>query len=100
MSGARASTGSQDPRFDSSVAQCSGGCAALCAPLSTGFFSSSLGSPPCYRGRQLEESLEYLEFMQNAEEEEAWISEKEAMVAGGASGDTLATTQVSDKSND
>nr|XP_055190004.1 spectrin alpha chain, erythrocytic 1 [Nyctereutes procyonoides] len=45
------------------------------------------------RGRQLEESLEYLEFMQNAEEEEAWISEKEAMVAGGASGDTLATTQ-------
>nr|XP_025842109.1 spectrin alpha chain, erythrocytic 1 isoform X2 [Vulpes vulpes] len=45
------------------------------------------------RGRQLEESLEYLEFMQNAEEEEAWISEKEAMVTGGASGDTLATTQ-------
>ncbi|XP_027467817.2 spectrin alpha chain, erythrocytic 1 isoform X1 [Zalophus californianus] len=45
------------------------------------------------RGRQLEESLEYLEFMQNAEEEEAWISEKEAMVAGGGSGDTLAMTQ-------
>ncbi|XP_004415736.1 PREDICTED: spectrin alpha chain, erythrocytic 1 [Odobenus rosmarus divergens] len=45
------------------------------------------------RGRQLEESLEYLEFMQNAEEEETWISEKEAMVAGGGSGDTLAMTQ-------
>ncbi|XP_045640354.1 spectrin alpha chain, erythrocytic 1 [Ursus americanus] len=45
------------------------------------------------RGRQLEESLEYLEFMQNAEEEEAWISEREAMVARGGSGDTLATTQ-------
>ncbi|XP_064449587.1 spectrin alpha chain, erythrocytic 1 isoform X1 [Mirounga angustirostris] len=45
------------------------------------------------RGRHLEESLEYLEFMQNAEEEEAWISEKEAMVARGGSGDTLAMTQ-------
>ncbi|XP_006740929.1 spectrin alpha chain, erythrocytic 1-like [Leptonychotes weddellii] len=46
------------------------------------------------RGRHLEESLEYLEFMQNAEEEEAWISEKEAMVARGGSGDTLAMTQA------
>lgn len=57
-------------------------------------------SPPCCRGRQLEESLEYLEFMQNAEEEEAWISEREAMVARGGSGDTLATTQVSHRQND
>uniref|UniRef100_A0A8C7C107 Spectrin alpha chain, erythrocytic 1 n=1 Tax=Neovison vison TaxID=452646 RepID=A0A8C7C107_NEOVI len=45
------------------------------------------------RGRRLEESLEYLEFLQNAEEEEAWISEKEAMVTRGGSGDTLAMTQ-------
>ncbi|XP_078297414.1 spectrin alpha chain, erythrocytic 1 isoform X3 [Panthera onca] len=45
------------------------------------------------RGLRLEESLEYLKFMENAEEEEAWISEKEAMVARGGSGDTLATTQ-------
>ena len=40
------------------------------------------------------ESLEYLEFMENAEEEEAWISEKEALVSRGDSGDTLAATQV------
>ncbi|XP_045402991.1 spectrin alpha chain, erythrocytic 1 [Lemur catta] len=45
------------------------------------------------RGLHLEESLEYLQFMGNAEEEEAWISEKEAMVARGESGDTLAATQ-------
>ncbi|EPQ17489.1 Spectrin alpha chain, erythrocyte [Myotis brandtii] len=45
------------------------------------------------RGLQLEESLEYLQFMENAEEEEAWINEKEAMVARGDSGDTLAATQ-------
>ncbi|XP_058556237.1 spectrin alpha chain, erythrocytic 1 isoform X2 [Neofelis nebulosa] len=45
------------------------------------------------RGLRLEESLEYLKFMENAEEEEAWISEKEAMVARGGSGDTLAATQ-------
>ncbi|XP_040308430.1 spectrin alpha chain, erythrocytic 1 isoform X2 [Herpailurus yagouaroundi] len=45
------------------------------------------------RGLRLEESLEYLKFMDNAEEEEAWISEKEAMVARGGSGDTLAATQ-------
>ncbi|XP_029791714.1 spectrin alpha chain, erythrocytic 1 isoform X1 [Suricata suricatta] len=45
------------------------------------------------RGLRLEESLEYLRFMDNAEEEEAWISEKEAMVARGGSGDTLAATQ-------
>nr|XP_051714443.1 spectrin alpha chain, erythrocytic 1 [Oryctolagus cuniculus] len=45
------------------------------------------------RGLRLKESLEYLQFMENAEEEEAWISEKEAMVARGDSGDTLAATQ-------
>ncbi|XP_006861684.1 PREDICTED: spectrin alpha chain, erythrocytic 1 isoform X2 [Chrysochloris asiatica] len=45
------------------------------------------------RGLQLEESLEYLQFMENAEEEEAWISEKETLVARGDSGDTLAATQ-------
>uniref|UniRef100_A0A8D0Q514 Spectrin alpha chain, erythrocytic 1 n=1 Tax=Sus scrofa TaxID=9823 RepID=A0A8D0Q514_PIG len=45
------------------------------------------------RGFQLGESLEYLEFMENAEEEEAWLSEQETMVAQGDSGDSLATTQ-------
>uniref|UniRef100_A0A2K5UN69 Spectrin alpha chain, erythrocytic 1 n=1 Tax=Macaca fascicularis TaxID=9541 RepID=A0A2K5UN69_MACFA len=45
------------------------------------------------RGLQLEESLEYLQFMQNAEEEEAWINEKNAMAVRGDSGDTLAATQ-------
>ncbi|XP_039706377.1 spectrin alpha chain, erythrocytic 1 [Pteropus medius] len=45
------------------------------------------------RGLQLEESLEYLQFMENAEEEETWISEKKAMIARGDSGDTLAATQ-------
>lgn len=37
--------------------------------------------------------------MENAEEEETWISEKEAMVARGDSGDTLAATQVWNKQN-
>uniref|UniRef100_G3S8T8 Spectrin alpha chain, erythrocytic 1 n=1 Tax=Gorilla gorilla gorilla TaxID=9595 RepID=G3S8T8_GORGO len=45
------------------------------------------------RGLKLEESLEYLQFMQNAEEEEAWINEKNALAARGDSGDTLAATQ-------
>uniref|UniRef100_A0A8C6R8D3 Spectrin alpha chain, erythrocytic 1 n=1 Tax=Nannospalax galili TaxID=1026970 RepID=A0A8C6R8D3_NANGA len=45
------------------------------------------------RGVQLEESLQYLQFMENAEEEEAWIGEKDAMVTRGDSGDTLAATQ-------
>ncbi|CAH6789544.1 spectrin alpha chain, erythrocytic 1 [Phodopus roborovskii] len=45
------------------------------------------------RGAQLEESLQYLQFMENAEEEEAWLSEKDAMVSRGDSGDTLAATQ-------
>ena len=58
------------------------------------FLNLGWGLLSCYRGIQLGESLEYLEFMENAEEEEAWISEKEAMVAQGDSGDTLAATQV------
>lgn len=58
------------------------------------------GSPPGDSGIQLEESLKYLQFMENAEEEEAWISEKEAMVARGDSGDTLAATQVRKRSLD
>lgn len=41
------------------------------------------------------ESLEFLQFMETAEEEEAWLSEKEAMVGRGDSGDTLAATKVS-----
>ncbi|XP_033621593.1 spectrin alpha chain, erythrocytic 1 [Fukomys damarensis] len=45
------------------------------------------------RGLRLEESLQYLQFMENAEEEEVWIGEKEAMVARGDSGDTLTATQ-------
>ncbi|XP_064138843.1 spectrin alpha chain, erythrocytic 1 [Loxodonta africana] len=45
------------------------------------------------RGLRLEQSKEYLEFMENAEEEEAWISEKQAMAARGDSGDTLAATE-------
>lgn len=47
----------------------------------------------------MEESLEYLQFMENAEEEETWISEKEAMVVLRDSGDTLAATQVSNRLN-
>uniref|UniRef100_A0A8C9UTX8 Spectrin alpha chain, erythrocytic 1 n=2 Tax=Marmotini TaxID=337730 RepID=A0A8C9UTX8_SPEDA len=45
------------------------------------------------RGLRLEESLQFLQFMENAEEEETWMSEKAAMVAQGDSGDTLAATQ-------
>uniref|UniRef100_A0A8C0ZZ75 EF-hand domain-containing protein n=1 Tax=Castor canadensis TaxID=51338 RepID=A0A8C0ZZ75_CASCN len=45
------------------------------------------------RGLRLEESLQFLQFLENVEEEEAWISEKEAMVARGDSGDTLAATE-------
>ncbi|XP_042537874.1 spectrin alpha chain, erythrocytic 1 [Dipodomys spectabilis] len=45
------------------------------------------------RGLRLEESLQFLQFMENAEEEEVWLTEKEAMVTRGDSGDTLAATQ-------
>ncbi|XP_034376138.1 spectrin alpha chain, erythrocytic 1 [Arvicanthis niloticus] len=45
------------------------------------------------RGLHLEESLQYLQFMENAEEEEAWLGEKDALVSRGDSGDTLAATQ-------
>lgn len=64
------------------------------------FSYSYWGLLACCRGLQLEESLEYLQFMENAEEEEAWINEKEAMVARGDSGDTLAATQVSNRLNE
>lgn len=47
----------------------------------------------------MEESLQYLQFMENAEEEEAWLSEKDATVSRGDSGDTLAATQVKEKQN-
>ncbi|XP_058165915.1 spectrin alpha chain, erythrocytic 1 [Dasypus novemcinctus] len=52
------------------------------------------------RGLHLDESLEYLQFMENAEEEEAWMSEKGAMVAQGHSGDTLSATQSLLKKHD
>lgn len=45
------------------------------------------------RGQRLAESLEFLQFMETAEEEEAWLSEKEATVGRGDSGDTLAATK-------
>lgn len=47
----------------------------------------------------MEESLQYLQFMENAEEEEAWLSEKDVMVSRGDSGDTLAATQVKKRQN-
>lgn len=42
-----------------------------------------MGLLSCYRGIQLGESLEYLEFMENAEEEEAWISERKLWLPKG-----------------
>uniref|UniRef100_H0W5L2 Spectrin alpha chain, erythrocytic 1 n=1 Tax=Cavia porcellus TaxID=10141 RepID=H0W5L2_CAVPO len=45
------------------------------------------------RGLRLEESQQYLQFMEDAEEEEVWIREKEAVAARGDSGDTLTATQ-------
>ncbi|KAL1769881.1 spectrin alpha chain, erythrocytic 1 [Sigmodon hispidus] len=45
------------------------------------------------RGANLEESLHCLQFMENAEEEETWLNEKDALVNRGDSGDTLAATQ-------
>ncbi|XP_028611071.1 spectrin alpha chain, erythrocytic 1 isoform X2 [Grammomys surdaster] len=48
---------------------------------------------PKTRGLYLEESLQYLQFMENAEEEEAWLDEKDSLVSRGDSGDTLAATQ-------
>lgn len=47
------------------------------------------------RGRRLEESLEYQQFVANVEEEEAWINEKLNLVASEDYGDTLAAVQVS-----
>ncbi|XP_044530944.1 spectrin alpha chain, erythrocytic 1 [Gracilinanus agilis] len=48
-----------------------------------------------FRGLQLDESQQYLQFIENAEEEEAWINEKTALVARGDTGDILPATQVS-----
>uniref|UniRef100_A0A8C2VW96 Spectrin alpha chain, erythrocytic 1 n=1 Tax=Chinchilla lanigera TaxID=34839 RepID=A0A8C2VW96_CHILA len=45
------------------------------------------------RGLRLEESLHYLQFMEDAEEEEVWIREKEALAARGDCGSTLTATQ-------
>uniref|UniRef100_G3W7Y5 Spectrin alpha chain, erythrocytic 1 n=1 Tax=Sarcophilus harrisii TaxID=9305 RepID=G3W7Y5_SARHA len=45
------------------------------------------------RGLRLDESQNYLQFMEYAEEEEAWINEKMALVAQGDTGDILPATQ-------
>uniref|UniRef100_A0A3P9IJC5 Spectrin alpha chain, non-erythrocytic 1 n=1 Tax=Oryzias latipes TaxID=8090 RepID=A0A3P9IJC5_ORYLA len=45
------------------------------------------------RGRRLEESLEYQQFVANVEEEEAWINEKLNLVGSEDYGDTLAAVQ-------
>lgn len=47
------------------------------------------------RGKRLEESLEYQQFVANVEEEEAWINEKLNLVGSEDYGDTLAAVQVS-----
>lgn len=55
--------------------------------------SLSCPSPHC-RGKRLEESLEYQQFVANVEEEEAWINEKLNLVGSEDYGDTLAAVQV------
>uniref|UniRef100_A0A5F8G4J8 Spectrin alpha chain, erythrocytic 1 n=1 Tax=Monodelphis domestica TaxID=13616 RepID=A0A5F8G4J8_MONDO len=45
------------------------------------------------RGLRLDESQQYLQFIENVEEEEAWINEKTALVARGDTGDILPATQ-------
>ncbi|XP_038624269.1 spectrin alpha chain, erythrocytic 1 isoform X1 [Tachyglossus aculeatus] len=45
------------------------------------------------RGLRLDESLQFLQFMEEAEEEEAWINEKTALISGGDFGDSLIATQ-------
>ncbi|MGH0132604.1 UNVERIFIED_CONTAM: hypothetical protein FKN15_040755 [Acipenser sinensis] len=45
------------------------------------------------RGKRLEESLEYQQFVANVEEEEAWINEKLNLVGSEDYGDTLAAVQ-------
>lgn len=47
-----------------------------------------------FRGKRLEESLEYQQFVANVEEEEAWINEKLNLVGSEDYGDTLAAVQV------
>ncbi|XP_055009555.1 spectrin alpha chain, non-erythrocytic 1 isoform X1 [Boleophthalmus pectinirostris] len=45
------------------------------------------------RGKRLEESLEYQQFVANVEEEEAWINEKLNLLGSEDYGDTLAAVQ-------
>ncbi|KAJ8346496.1 hypothetical protein SKAU_G00278970 [Synaphobranchus kaupii] len=45
------------------------------------------------RGKRLEQSLEYQQFVANVEEEEAWINEKLNLVGSEDYGDTLAAVQ-------
>jgi spectrin alpha len=47
------------------------------------------------RGQKLDESLAYQQFAANVEEEEAWITEKQHLLAGDDLGDSLAAVQVS-----
>ena len=54
------------------------------------YYKSVFGS----RGKRLEESLEYQQFVANVEEEEAWINEKLNLVGSEDYGDTLAAVQV------
>jgi len=46
------------------------------------------------RGQKLDESLAYQQFAANVEEEEAWITEKQHLLAGDDLGDSLAAVQV------
>ena len=46
------------------------------------------------RGRKLEDSLAYQQFAASVEEEEAWITEKQHLLAGEDYGDSLAAVQV------
>ena len=46
------------------------------------------------RGKKLEESLAYQEFLASVEEEEAWVNEKQNLLSSEDYGDTLAAVQV------
>ena len=46
------------------------------------------------RAQKLDESLEYQQFSAGVEEEQAWISEKQHLLSGEDTGDTLAKVQV------
>ena len=51
------------------------------------------------RGQKLDESLAYQQFAANVEEEEAWITEKQHLLAGDDLGDSLAAVQVGNSSS-